>query len=831
MTIFFPFFFSLCSLCCQSEAPRAQLPEPKAFFGFQPGTDGKLFSFEKSHSYFQELARLSPRLHLEILGKTSEGRPLSMALISSKTNLENLSIVLRDMAGVADPRKLQNKDEERILAESPVVVFISMSMHAIEVGGSQYAPVFAYELLTRKDSTAKSIRDNLVIALLPSTNPDGMTMIRDWFEKRKNEKQPKLPGSEKQEKKLRAPLPYLYQKYGGHDNNRDWFQLNLQETRLITRQLYHRLHPLVLLDMHQMGGKGPRFFVPPYADPVNPNLDPILTQALNLLGTRIAHDMTLQGLKGVVTGTTFDNWWNGGNRNVPFRHNILGILTECSSANLGDPIMVTKKGLRGMGVRLPQYRAQENFPDPWKGGRWGLPEIFRYDRAAAWSLLRHVSRNRREFLSRKLLLGRRAIEAGEKQEPAGFAILSTPGREAATRRLVALLQALGIEVHALLAPIHISKTQMVPPGSWYVPCSQPFRSMLKDLLEPQAYPKILDAPRGRPIRPYDAAGWTLPLQYRVPCFAISQKASPKSLLAPSLDLQTDPISFLDRNKNSGSFGDHANLARAIQLLQKRKPVSLKGKTLHFGIGPKDSRHLVLLKAGLFGLWADGRSSTMDAGWTRLVLDRHHVSYQPIPRNLPPEALKTALSQIQVLLLPSMSKSRLFHGIPAERQLLQFAGGIGLQGYKIIREFVQKGGRVLTWGRGVDAVLPLKGKDVKNLLQTKQGRDFFAPGSLLQVFVEPNSSGLFGRGFENRFPVYQRDRVALGGRDLVPLLSFTKKPLLSGYLEGKKYIEGKAAMGVVHDGKGEWVLMSFRPQNRGQTLGTIPLILQGLLKTR
>ena len=811
----------LLSFCLQAPTTTTRLPEPRTFFGFEPGTDGRLFSYEKSLAYFRELARKSPRLQLEILGKTSEGRPLGMALISSRKNLARLPAILEDMARVADPRKLREGDEARILASSPSLVFISMSMHAIEVGGSQYAPLLAHELLSRKDPEAQAIRNHVVVALLPSTNPDGMTMIHKWFLQRQAGKEPRP----------RAPLPYLYQRYAGHDNNRDWFQLNLQESRLITRQLYHRLYPQVLLDMHQMGGKGPRFFVPPYADPVNPNLDPILTQALNLLGTRMAHDMTLEGFKGVVTGTTFDNWWNGGNRNVPFRHNILGILTECSSANLADPVQVSPKNLRGMGVRLPQYRAQENFPAPWEGGTWGLSDIIRYDRTAAWSLLRHLSRNRREYLSRKILLGRRALQAGEREEPAGFALPNRPGREAAQMRLVALLQALGIEVHALTAPLALSKNRSIPAGSWYVPCAQPYRAMLKDLLEPQSYPRILDAPKGRPIRPYDAAGWTLPLQYRLPCLAIPQKLAPQSIPTPHLPLRMDPTAYLDPKLETGSFADHASLAHAIKRLRAGKRVQLRGEVLFFHTAPKtdatESRPLSLLKVGLFGLWEDGRAATMDAGWTKLVLDTHHVPYLPIPPNLPPKALQTALNKIQVLLLPSTSRSRLLHGLSPKRQLKPYAGGIGTQGLSLLRAFVQKGGRVLAWGKAVDAILPFEGKDVRNLL--RDHKEFYAPGSLLSVRRVPSQDLLFGRGFEREFPVYQRDRVALAGKDLIPILSYKQRPLLSGYLEGGETIEGKTALGLVKDQAGEWILMGFRPQNRGQTLGTFPLLLQALMR--
>jgi hypothetical protein len=333
----------------QSSSP---LPSPASHFGFEPGADGKLLTFEESLAYFEKLAAASDRISLERIGTTSFGRPHMLAWIGAAPLLAQKERVLAMLRDVADPRRLSKEREEQILAECPNLLFMSMSMHSTEVGAGVYAPQFAYELVSGEERMTRAIRENVLVAMLPSTNPDGMTMVAEWFRRRKAAGKPN------------APLPRLYQKYAGHDNNRDWFMLNLPETRNVTRQLYERIHPLVLLDMHQMGGSGPRYFVPPYADPLNPNLDPILTQALNLLGTRMAHDMTRNGCRGVVTSTTFDNWWNGGNRNVPFRHNILGILTECASANLGDPVQVKAKTLRGRGIGLPTYTAHDESPRP-----------------------------------------------------------------------------------------------------------------------------------------------------------------------------------------------------------------------------------------------------------------------------------------------------------------------------------------------------------------------------------------------------------------------------------------------------------------------------------
>ncbi len=739
-------------------------PHPRSVLGFEPATTGHLMTYEQSILCFQALAKSSRRLQLEEIGKSSEGRPIWMALIGSPEHLASLSEIRRDLAMVADPRKLETADEKRILAKTPALAFVSLSMHATEVGGSQYGPILAWELLTREDPEARRLRNNTVIALLPSTNPDGMTMVANWYRRRTKAKKPM------------ARLPWLYQRDAGHDNNRDWYMLNLPETRAITKQLYERLNPVALLDMHQMGNRGPRYFVPPYANPVNPNLDPILTRALNLLGSRMSHDMSIQGCTGVVSSTTFDNWWVGGNRNVPFRHNILGVLTECASANLADPTTRESDKLRGMGVGLPKNAIQENFPDPWPGGRWGMEEITRYNRAAAWSFLLDVARNRGEYLARKILLGRRAVKAGQTLPLKGWLIESTNPR---AERLAATLQALGIEVGTLTRDLPAKGgRQAFPKGSYYVSMAQPYRAMAKDLLEIQHYPELLDAPGGRVIRPYDQAGWSLPLMFRV-------TASPYE----------------------------ENTELPIQLLA-RVPLP--------AIPMPGGRKRIRSKLGLFRSTAP----SMDEGWTRYVLDLSSVDYARLDAS---RVRKGKLHKdFKVLGFASMSGPSIDKGQDPKRQLEEFSGGIGEPGRKALLQFLDRGGRIVAWGRSVDYFLDLVDAKDRNALSGKASKGFSCPGTLLMVEkTRKGKSSAILKSFEDSFAVYQKDRVALEGKGLEVLLRYAAEPFASGYLKGKEKIAGKAALARFRHGRGELILFGFRPQNRAQTLGTFDLLLGAL----
>jgi hypothetical protein len=341
----------------------AQPPSPESEFGFPVGADYKIASWTQIVGYFEKLDAASDRIEVRTLGPSTEGRPFIVAAISSPENLARKEEIKAAQRRLADPRGL-SEDEARRLAETgKVVVLIACNIHSTEIASSQMSAELAFDLATADDPLTRAILDDVVLLLVPSLNPDGIDIVRDWYLKT-----------------LGTPHegtspPWLYHKYTGHDNNRDWFMLTQAETRLMTAVQYGEWFPQIIYDVHQMGNEGARFFVPPFYDPLNPNIPPLLQRMIMLVGSQMALDLQAEGRQGVITSAVYDSWWHGGYRSVPYRHNIVGLLTEAASANIASPVFQRASSLTGHARGLPQYWLQANFPDPWPGGWWRLRDI------------------------------------------------------------------------------------------------------------------------------------------------------------------------------------------------------------------------------------------------------------------------------------------------------------------------------------------------------------------------------------------------------------------------------------------------------------------------
>ncbi len=328
--------------------------------------------------YFTRLDRASDRVVVETLGETTAGRPLVVAFISSPENIRNLAKLKEIQTKLADPRRVRDDDErDRLVRDGKTFVVISCSIHSDEIVASQMSMQLAYDLAAAEDAATREVLRNTVLLLIPSPNPDGVDAVASWY--RKTLGTP-YEGTEP---------PELYHHYAGHDNNRDWFMLNLQETKLVTRLLWKEWFPQIVYDVHQQGAEGARLFVPPFYDPANPHIPPSLLREVGLLGQKIASDLRAAGHKGVLTNASYDTWWHGGFRTAPYYHNSIGILSEAASANLMTPLTITREQLaktstRGMSSAL---KAADNFPSPWPGGLWRPRDIMNMELLAARSVL------------------------------------------------------------------------------------------------------------------------------------------------------------------------------------------------------------------------------------------------------------------------------------------------------------------------------------------------------------------------------------------------------------------------------------------------------------
>ncbi len=342
---------------------------------------------------------------------------------------------------------------------------------------------------------------NVVLILIPSLNPDGHRLVVDWY--RKTQGTPFEGG----------PMPWLYHQYAGHDLNRDAFMMNTAESRNLARFFYTEWHPQVFLSMHQMESSGPRMFVPPVADPIDRNYDPIIWREAALLGGAMALELQRDRRAGVVSNAIYDYYWPGYEDSAPLGHNTVCLLTEVANVRIATPTNVPAGELRGQ-KGLPAYAPQINFPDPWPGGRWTLRDIVDYDLSAVRGLLHAVAVYRERIVQNFHDMGRRAVEAGQRGGPFAFIIAADQFDPHAAARLEELLLQGGIEIHRALEPF-VADGHPFPAGTDLILLAQPYRAYVKTLLERQDYPVRRPYAGAPPERPYDVAGWTLPAQMGV----------------------------------------------------------------------------------------------------------------------------------------------------------------------------------------------------------------------------------------------------------------------------------------------------------------------------
>src|SRR6202171_1617089 len=501
-------------------AAAQSLPSPEEFLGFKVGTDKKLARWDQVVDYFGRAAKSSDRVRLAELGKSTMGDPFIMLTISSPKNLARLEEIRANQNKLAHPYDLGEKQAQEMIAKDPVVILITCTIHSTEIGSTQMTLELVHRLVSEHSPYIDNLLDNVVFLLMPSVNPDGQVIVVDWYNKN--------VGTEYEY----APLPMLYHKYTGHDDNRDAFMLTQTETRLVTKVLYKDCFPLIFLDEHQMGSNGARIFVPPFSDPINPNQDPLILAEVDLMGMYMFSALNAKNYPGVVYGEQFTYWYEGTAKNGGWWHNIVGMLTEVASAAIASPVEQEHATVNriagnargpaealGYDPRKPlpppaDLWQRGNYPRPWMGGTWKLRDIIDYELTITYAVLEGAAVNRVMLQQNFYRLNRKAIEAGRKGDPFAYVIPSAQRDPGTTTRMLEALDLAGVEIYRAAAPFEADKKKY-DAGSYVIPMAQPYRNYAKDLLEPQKYPMKPSAPGQLPERPYDVTGWTLPLQMGV----------------------------------------------------------------------------------------------------------------------------------------------------------------------------------------------------------------------------------------------------------------------------------------------------------------------------
>ncbi|HET6671023.1 MAG TPA: M14 metallopeptidase family protein, partial [Pyrinomonadaceae bacterium] len=390
--------------------PIATIPAPEEVIGFRPGDDRKLASWNQVLTYFEKLDQASDRVKFETLGKTTMGAPFVLATITAPENLARLDEYRKIQERLADPRKLgRNREEKarRLLARGKTIVAITCGIHSTEVGSTLSSMLIAHQLASSNQPEVRAILKNTIILLVPSLNPDGVDIVKNWYDKTLGTA---YEGTDP---------PELYHKYVGHDNNRDWYAFTQVETKITVDKILNVWHPQIVHDIHQQGTLGSRLFLPPYMQPVEPNVPQQLVAGYTELGNWMASELRAQGFQGITTNSTYDAWTPA--RAYAHYHGGVRILSETASARIATPITVKFDELRSREGYDPQ-KASEKFGPVWRGGEWHLKDVTNYMTAAAFALLRHASNNREQWLRRFYEVGKEAVRPRGRGELYAFLI-------------------------------------------------------------------------------------------------------------------------------------------------------------------------------------------------------------------------------------------------------------------------------------------------------------------------------------------------------------------------------------------------------------------------
>ncbi|WP_328884712.1 M14 family metallopeptidase [Streptomyces sp. NBC_00299] len=840
-------------------SPR--VPTPESVIGWEPCADYKLATSEQLTEYYRKLDDASDRIKVVDIGKSSKGRPMIMALISSADNLKpkNLQRFKDISRRLATDGNLSKTEANKLAEKGKSVAWVDFGLHSVEVAGHQAGPLFTHRLVTGESEEMRRIRDDVITIVMPNMNPDGTTMVADWYRKQLGTKFE------------HTNPPELYNKYGGHDNNRDWYMYNLPETRNIGRQLYHEWFPQLVHNVHQHADFPSRITVPPFKDPVNPAIQPEVVRGVNLVGDAMGRRLEAEGKVGALSANTYDMWWNGGMRSAPYYHNMVGILTETAHAwpspATYDPKDFPKTFANGESTKTPSIF----YPSPWKGGKWNLRQSCEYISTASMAMVDEASQKRADWLRGMHRMGQQAVKAGANETyvvPADQVDLPT------AVKMVNVLRRGGVEVERATKSFTAGE-RTYPAGSFLIRGAQTFRPYLDDLLNPQQYPDRRQYPDGPPDPPYDITGWTLPMQmgvtvdkYQTRINAATKPVDQAAVRAGSVSdkavLALDPrvnnsVLAVNRllaagatvSRSTASVTTNAGKWPAGTFLvpakgDVRKKAAAQARQLGLNLAgvdkvPDSARKLTAPRVGLYYPWGGALSEeeqargaatvgggSRDEGWTRYTLEKFGFNQDKLTdQKVRAGNLK---KNYDVIVLPDASYAALRDGQKPGSMPEEYTGGMTEEGVAHLKEFVKQGGTLVTFNNAEELARKGLGVPVKDVTEGKKETEFFAPGTLLNMQFDANQPIAWGMpekgvGFFSYSPAFE---VAAGADSVQNVARYpSEKALASGWILGEQTLHNRSAAVDAKIGDGHAVLLGFRPQNRSQTHGTFKLLFNAL----
>jgi hypothetical protein len=652
------------------------IPTPKEHFGFNIGDNYQLATFTQTEAYFKKLAAASNKVKLQVIGKTEEGRNQYMVIVSDPSNIRQLAKYKSISQKLARAENLSDAEAKQLAKEGKSVVWIDGGLHATEVTGIHQLIQTLYTVLTRDDEETKNILKSTII-LFVHANPDGQELVSNWYMRNADTL-----------KRSTSDIPRLYEKYIGHDNNRDFFMLNMSESKNMSRQLYIEWMPQILYNHHQTGPPGTVVAGPPYRDPFNYVYDPLLVTGIDAVGAAMSSRLNAEGKPGYTmkSGSVYSTWWNGGLRTAAYYHNIIGLLTEI----IGNP---TPSKIPLVPQRLIPNSAT---PYPIEPQTWYFKNSIDYSVSLNYAVLNYASRYKDELLYNIYTMGKHSIDAGSKdtwtkspkkvdllnetfksdkkeikgdtlpvdyfskiyknkelRDPRGYIIPVDQSRTAT--EFINILINSGIKVQKATQEFKYAGKQY-PRGTYIVKTNQAFRPHVLDMFEPQDHPNDFQYPGGPPVRPYDAAGWTPAFTMGIQFDRILEdfEGPFETIVYGQVQKWSSFASVESHSKSIGvsfSTKDNASYLAVNEFLSKGATVYKNKDRFYVPIDNKDSLSLYKLSDKLWrenevtfvaessipkeelinvkplrvGLW-DKYGGSISSGWVRWIFEQYHFPF-------------------------------------------------------------------------------------------------------------------------------------------------------------------------------------------------------------
>jgi hypothetical protein len=829
-------------------ATQAQdVPHPSEIFGFQPGEDYHLADLDQLYTYYRTLAEGSPRVELWEIGRTFRDNPILLMAISSEANLAELDRWKEISGRLARAHDVDEEEARRLARDGRAIVWIDSGLHSTEVAHAQHGPLLAHHMAFDESEETRRIRDDVILLFMPQMNPDGHEVVVNWYRT-----------NLETEWETTSPVE-VYHEYVGHDINRDWFMFRQNESQAVARELYEEWYPQIVFNHHQTAPFPARIFIPPFADPVNPHIPPLVVRGVNMLGEHMAKRLEERNMPGVVSRMSFTMWWNGGMRTAPYFHNMIGLLSEVGHASATpayhDPDSLPEyfgSGTHRISAREPSVY----YANPWEGGWARLGDAVQYHFETSLGALDIGSRLKEDWLFNIWLMGNRQIEAGEAGSPFAYVVNVEDQSDAGEAvELLNVLRRGGIEIHRATAPFQADGREY-PAGSYIAYAGQAFRAHLMDLLEPHDHPHRELYPGGPPEPPYGGlSGWTIsmamgvdvdrveapfqvpvePVEDRVPAptfrmagngdfgWALPSTRNDSRLAVNRLlaageqvHLHTGSLPELGELGSPGAFVVENGSGTRARLEALGEELGLHVQ----GLGTRPSGELVSLAAPRLGMYMPW-TANMDEGWTRYILREFEFPLDTL-RNAD---IQGDLSGFDVILFADQSASSIWNGHAEGARPPEFVGGVGEAGAANLKAWVEAGGTLVTFDGASDFAIEALELPVRNAVDGVGTEDFFIPGSLIRTRFDNTHPVAFGMQEEGASFLQGSRAFEVDDPGTVDVVArYSESDLLmSGWeLGGPEHIGGKAAVVRAQVGSGQAVLIGFRPQFRAQPTGTYKL---------